>query len=180
MEFRNIKDGLGGIYIHTKDKNRLINGLVYEFINTTDQSGNIDSWPIGNDDYFNHGIYRCGWTYHDLVIGTPLITSPAVLKVTGNESEYIPNNKVICHHIGLEGKYKNLQYKLFATYYLNYGTNTYPFEPVIPQYSFLLQTQIADILPWGIIASMTVGVDHGELYGNNVGFRLSLLKQSGL
>jgi hypothetical protein len=177
MEFRNIKDGLGGIYIHTKDKNRLINGLVYEFINTTDQSGNIDSWPIGNDDYFNHGIYRCGWTYHDLVIGTPLITSPAVLKITGNESEYIPNNKVICHHIGLEGKYKNLQYKLFATYYLNYGTNTYPFEPVIPQYSFMLQTQIVDKLPWGISASLAVGIDNGDLYGNNLGLRLSLSKK---
>ena len=195
-EFRNIKDGLWGIYIHTKDKNRLINGLVYEFINTTDQSGNNDSywildgiryfypvfggvyhWPIGNDDYFNHGVYRFGWTYHDLVIGTPLITSPAVLKVTGNESEYIPNNKVICHHIGLEGKYRNLLYKLFATYYLNYGTNSYPFEPVIPQYSFLLQAQIVDKLPWGISASLALGIDHGELYGNNAGFRLSLSKK---
>jgi hypothetical protein len=183
-EFKNIKDGLWGIYFHSKDKNRLINGAVYEFINTTDQSGPIDSysenkemWPIGNDDYFNNGIYRFGWTYHNMVIGTPLITSPDVLKIPGNESEYIPNNKVICHHIGLEGKYRNLLYKLFATYYLNYGTNTYPFEPVKPQFSFLMQTQIVHKLPWGISASLAVGVDHGKLYGNNAGFRLSLSKK---
>lgn len=173
-----------GIYFHSKDRDRLINGIVYEFINTTDQSGPIDSygenkgmWPIGNDDYFNNGIYRFGWTYHNMVIGTPLITSPAILRVSSKESEYIPNNKVICHHIGLEGKYRNLLYKLFATYYLNYGTNSYPFESVIPQYSFLLQTQIVDILPWGISESLAVGVDHGDLYGNNLGLRLSLSKK---
>jgi hypothetical protein len=195
-EFRNIKDGLWGIYFHTKDKNRLINGLVYEFVNTTDQSGNNDSywilngikyfypvpggkyhWPIGNDDYFNNGIYRFGWTFNNMVIGTPLITSPAVLRITESGNEYIWNNKVICHHFGLEGKYRNLLYKLFASYYLNYGTNSSPLEPAIPQYSFLLQAQIVDKLPWGIIASLAVGVDHGELYGNNAGFRISLLKK---
>jgi hypothetical protein len=186
-EFKNIKDGLWGIYFHSKDKNRLINGAVYEFINTTDQSGPIDSysdnkemWPVGNDDYFNNGIYPFGWTYHNMVIGTPLITSPAVLKVTNSGHEYIWNNKVICHHIGLEGKHRDLHYKLFATYYLNYGTNSYPFESAIPQYSFLLQAQIVDKLPWGMSASLAIGVDHGELYGNNAGFRISLLKQSGV
>jgi hypothetical protein len=194
--FRNIKDGLWGIYLHTKEKDHLINGIVYEFINTTDQSGNDDSywilngvkyfypvpggsyhWPIGNDDYFNNGIYRFGWTFHDMVIGTPLITSPAVLKVNDNASEYIWNNKVICHHFGIEGRYRYLQYKLFATWSLNYGTNSFPFDPALQQYSFLLQTQIVDKLPWGISASLTLGIDHGELYGNNAGFRLSLIKK---
>lgn len=196
MAFSNIKDGLWGVYVHTKDKNRLITGFQYEFVNTTNQSGNNDSywifhgvkyfypvpggvhhWPIGNDNYFNNGIYQFGWTFHNMVIGTPLITSPAVLKANDNENDYIRNNKVICHHIGLEGKYRSLLYKIFANYYLNYGTNSYPFEPVKHQYSFLLQTQIVNILPWGISTSLAVGVDHGELYGNNAGFRISLSKK---
>jgi len=183
-EFRNIKDGLWGIYFHSKDRNRLINGLVYEFINTTDQSGPIDSysdneeiWPIGNDNYFNNGIYRFGWTYHNMVIGTPLITSPSVLKIPESGYEHIWNNKVICHHLGVEGKYRILQYKLYATYSLNYGTNAYPYKPAIPQYSFMLQMQIADKLPWGINTSLALGIDHGKLYGNNAGFRLSLSKK---
>jgi len=58
-----------------------------------------------------------------------------------------------------------------------YGTNSSPFEPAMPQYSFLLQTQIVDKLPRGIIASLSIGVDHGELYGNNAGFRFSLSKK---
>jgi hypothetical protein len=111
-----------------------------------------------------------------MVIGTPFITSPAVLKVNESGYEYIWNNKVICHHFGLEGRYRNLLYKLFASYYLNYGTNFSPLEPAIPQYSFLLQTQIVDKLPWGISASLAIGIDHGELFGNNAGFRLSLSK----
>jgi hypothetical protein len=197
-EFRNIKDGLWGIYIHSKDKDRLINGLVYEFMNTTDQSGNNDSywmldgikyfypiqggkyhWPVGNDNYFNNGIYRFGWTFHNMVLGTPLITSPSVLRINESGNECIWNNKVISHHFGLEGRYRNLQYKLLATYYLNYGTNFYPFEPAIRQFSFLLQTQITNKIPWGIVASLALGIDHGELYGNNTGFRLSLSKRSG-
>lgn len=200
-EFRNIKDGLWGIYIRLKDKNRLINGLVYEFINTTDQSGPNDSywildgkkysypvpggtyhyqWPVGNDDYFNNGIYRFGWTFRDMVLGTPLITSPSVLRIPESVHEYIWNNKVLCHHFGLEGRYRDFQYKLFATYYLNYGTNDYPFERALRQFSFLLQTQIANKLPWGIVASLALGIDHGELYGNNAGIRLSLLKKGNL
>ena len=196
MEFRNIKDGLWGIYIHTKDRDRLINGLVYEFINTTDQSGNNDSywildgvkyfypvpggkyhWPIGNDNYFNNGIYQFGWTFHDMTIGTPLITSPAILKITDGENDYVRNNKVTGHHFGLEGKYRFLTYKLLGTFYLNYGTPYNPFESAIQQYSFLLQTQIVDKLPWGFSASLALGIDHGELYGNNAGFRLSLSKK---
>jgi hypothetical protein len=194
--FRNVKDGLWGIYFRTKDKDRIINGLVYEFINTTDQSGrysffwllNGKKYPYqvpggeyyyteGNDNYFNANIYRAGWTYHSMVIGTPFITSQGVIKATNNEDAYIWNNKVICHHIGLEGKYRNLLYKLLASYYLNYGTNVSPIEPTISQFSFLLQTQIVDVLPWGISAFLALGIDHGELYGNNTGFRLSLSKK---
>jgi hypothetical protein len=195
-ELRNIRDGLWGIYIHTNNKDRFINGLVYEFINTTDQSGEYltywllngtkysypvsggeQHWAGGDDDYFNNGIYQSGWTYHDMTIGTPLITSPAILKATGNTSEYIRNNKVLCHHIGLEGKYRNLQYRLLSSWYLNFGTNSSPLEPAISQYSFMLQTEIVDKLPWGISASLCLGIDHGEFYGNNTGFRISFIKK---
>lgn len=183
-EFRNIRDGLWGIYLRTKNKDHLINKVVYEFINTTDQSGPIDSkedntvmWPIGNDDYFNNSLYWFGWTFHELVLGTPLITSPLVIRIPESGYEYIWNNKIICHHFGLEGKHNSLRYKLLATYSLNYGTNVYPFEPVIRQFSFLLQNEIVDKLPWGISASLVVGIDYGRLYGNNMGLRISLSKK---
>ena len=98
-EFRNIKDGLWGIYIHSKDKDRLINGLVYEFINTTDQSG---IWFIldtqwnkvflsGSGGKIPFGLLAMiiistmeftslAGLFIIMVLGTPLITSPSDLR----------------------------------------------------------------------------------------------------
>ena len=192
--YRNIKDGLWGISIHTKDKNKIVNGFVYEFINTTDQSGpSHDVWildgvqytyPIpggvyyqagGDDDYFNNLIYEFGWTYKDMTIGTPFITSPAI-PVEG-EGEYMRNNKVTGHHIGFEGIYKYITYKVFYTYYLNFGTNSSPFNPTKSQHSILLQTYISNKLPWGLDLSAKAGIDIGSMYGNNLGIQISLIKK---
>jgi hypothetical protein len=192
--YRNIKDGLWGFSIHTKEKNRPINGFVYEFINTTDQSGtyndywllngkrylNSDSGGVhheagGNDNYFNNGIYQFGWTYQDMTIGTPLITSPAIMH--GNASDYIRNNKVTGHHFGIEGIYKKFAYKVFYTYYRNFGTNAYPISPNKPQHSILIQTNISNKLPWGIDLGLKGGLDIGKMYGNNIGIEVSLIKR---
>lgn len=193
--YRNIKDGLWGFYLHTKDKNRLINGFVYEFINTTDQSGlshneywELDgvrySYPIpgseyhiggGNDDYFNNEIYLFGWTYKNMTIGTPFITSPII--PIGGQGEYLRNNKVKGHHLGFEGIYKEISYKILYTYYINFGTNSSPFNPNKSQNSILLQTYLCNKLPWGIDISIKAGIDIGSMYGNNLGMQISLIKK---
>ncbi|MDO9254796.1 MAG: capsule assembly Wzi family protein [Bacteroidales bacterium] len=191
--YRNIKDGLWGFYLHTKDKNKLVNGFVYEFINTTDQSGPAHavwvldgkeySYPIpggeyhqlgGNDDYFNNEIYLFGWTFKNMTLGTPFITSP-VIAVDG-QGEYMRNNKVTGHHFGIEGILKDISYKIFYTYYLNFGTNSSPFSPNKPQHSILLQTYFSNKLPWGIDLSLKGGIDIGSMYGDNLGIQISLIK----
>jgi len=194
--YRNIKDGLWGFYLHTKDKNKLFNGFVYEFINTTDQSGPSQeefwelegvrySYPIpgseyhiggGNDNYFNNSIYQFGWTYKDMTIGTPFMSSPAIL-AGGVPNDYIRNNKVTGHHFGIEGNVKDIFYKIFYTYYLNFGTNFSPISPNKSQHSILLETYISNKLPWGIDASLKGGIDIGTMYGNNLGIQVSLIKR---
>ncbi|MBS3768601.1 MAG: hypothetical protein KGY75_10840, partial [Candidatus Cloacimonetes bacterium] len=73
MGWRNIEDGLWGLVYknHTKQK-PLIESAVYEFLHTTDQSGEhhrIDGEIVGgNDNYFNHTIYNSGWAYHSYII----------------------------------------------------------------------------------------------------------------
>ncbi len=192
--YRNIRDGLWGFYMHTTDKKKLVNGFVYEFINTTDQSGPYNEYwvldgitylyPIpggephetgGNDNYFNNGIYHFGWTYKNMTLGTPFITSP-VIPIDGY-SEYVRNNKVTGHHFGFEGMIKNISYKIFYSYYLNFGTNSVPFIPNRHQHSILLQTCISNKLPWGIGLSVKTGVDIGNMYGNNLGMQFSLVKK---
>ena len=192
--YRNIRDGLWGFYLHSKEKNKFINGFVYEFINTTDQSGPAhEFWildgvqytypipggvfyqPGGNDDYFNNVIYQFGWTYKNMTIGTPFITSPIIpFEGTG---EYIRNNKVTGHHLGIEGIIKDISYKIFYSYYLNFGTNSVPFSPNRHQHSVLLQTYFCNKLPWGIDISTKVGIDIGNMYGNNLGMQFSLIKK---
>lgn len=195
MVLKNIRDGLWGISFHTNQKKRVVNGILYEFINTRDQSGsylyywlldgvkynyNIDGstfhYAGGNDDYFNNVIYRFGWTYKDMTIGTPFITSPSVLQGDRSEADYLRNNKIAGHHFGLEGEYKYLLYKMFFTYYLNYGTNLYPFETRLPQYSVYLDLRMVGKLPWGLIAELAAGYDHGKFYGNNIGLLLKVSK----
>ncbi len=192
--YRNIKDGLWGFYLHMKDKNKLVNGLVYEFINTTDQSGPYhDYWMLngaqyfypvvggeyhqaaGNDDYFNNGIYLFGWTYQDMTIGTPFISSPLLPHV--GATEFIWNNKVTGHHFGIEGRFKDIDYKVLYSYYLNSGTNAIPIHPNKPQHSILIQTFKNNILPWGIDASLKAGFDFGKMYGNNMGIQVSVIKR---
>lgn len=192
--YRNIKDGLWGFDLHTKDKNRLVSGFVYEFINTTDQSGSIPevwilngveyTYPIeggeyyqtgGNDNYFNNGIYQFGWTYKNMTLGTPFITSP-VIPIEG-QGIYLKNNKVTGHHFGIEGIFKDIMYKFFYTYYLNFGSNNGSYNPNKPQNSILLQTFLSNKLPWGIDVSAKIGIDIGRMYGNNLGIQVSLIKK---
>ena len=192
--YRNIKDGLWGFYLHTKEKNKFINGFVYEFINTTDQSGPVhDIWTLdgveytypipggvysqlaGNDDYFNNMIYQFGWTYKNMTIGTPFITSP-IFQI-GGEGEYMRNNKVTGHHFGFEGALLDISYKIFYTYYLNFGINSSHFSPNKPQHSILIQTYISNKLPWSLDLSLKAGLDVGKMYGNNLGIQISLIKK---
>ncbi len=212
IAYRNISDGLWGISIHSKNKNRLINKFVYEYIKTTNQSGPYDSYWIvggikyynpppnltnpndpfhtpeyheagGNDNYFNGPApwYGNGWTYYQMSIGTPLVTSPLI-----QGGNYIINNKIQANHVGMEGLYKNFNYKLLYTYSINYGINTTTsgingiptntFNPRKTQNSLLLKTSFSNFLPWKIIACISVGIDRGKMYGDNTGMIISLIK----
>ncbi len=211
IAFVNISDGLWGLSIHSKNKNHLINRFVYEYVKTTNQSGPYDYyWVIhgvkyynppdtminpynsklhheagGNDNYFNGPApwYGEGWTYYQMCIGTPLVTSPLIQQGTIN---YIGNNKIQANHVGFEGLYGNFSYKLLYTYSINYGLNTTTpglygvptntFNPPKTQNSFLLKTSFSNLLPWKIILGVSLGIDRGQMYGNNTGLIISLIK----
>lgn len=184
--YRNIRDGLFGISIRNREKDRLISGFVYEFFNSTDQSGRINETDSikpdghnyelgGNDNYMNNGVYIKGWSFQDRTLGNPLITSPVILH--GNISNYIRNNKVMAHHVGLEGILDFVKYKILYTYSLNYGTNAHPVSPSQSQHSLFLTTDIPGKLPWNLNLSCAVGADLGKFYGKNAGVWIALRKK---
>jgi hypothetical protein len=193
--WRNIRDGLWGMVIENR-KSKLISKFLYEFIHTTDQSGTYNGfWVLngkryitssspgpgaiyyengGNDNYFNHDVYKFGWTYNEYTIGSPFITSPVLFK--DGAYNHIMNNKVIAHHLGFEGRFsENIKYKTFLTYSLNYGTNNNPFEPLRNQISFYTSLQYF-ISKYKISIIAALAIDRGEMYGNNSGINLGIKK----
>lgn len=131
-------DRLAGLAVEFK-KAKLINAVLYEYVNTFHQSGHgwpdslpgIDSYGHkfgGRDDYYNNYLYRSGWTYHRRVMGNSLFTThERAMNYFGGIDNYnvsIVNNRIRAHHLGVSGSfYKDSSYKLLATYTENYGTH---------------------------------------------------------
>ena len=175
----NAPDGLWGISVRNKNF-PFIKGLVYEYLNTSDQSGpyhDKDGIVYGGDDsYFSNYAYRSGWSYFSQTIGTPFIF-PQVLNKDGDWHSI--NNRVIVHHIGIEGDIANYQYRFISSFSKNYGTYPIPFPQMIPNTSMLLEVSKQFPTLSNIEVGCKIGADLGKLYGNSVGCQISI-KKTGL
>jgi len=143
MRFKNGTDGVWGLYLEN-DKPYAISHFIYEYINTTDQSGEPGTSFSAGDNYFNNGIYNSGHTYHKRTIGLPLMYPQTSKK--GDICMGIRNNKIIAHHIGLDGSISKIPYTFLLTLSHNKGLNYRPYKIVAEDYSCLLQFNIAQKL----------------------------------
>ncbi|MFC2090913.1 capsule assembly Wzi family protein [Bacteroidota bacterium] len=170
------KDNIKGITIKSNDPDRLVNHVVIEFLHSTFQSGpyHIISLKMkGNDNYFNNYVYRSGWTYQGMTLGTPLITSPIY-----NDSDDIGvyNNRVMATYIGIGGQVKEIKYRMYITTSRNLGTFQSPINPIQNQFSWYLETTVPNI--WkGIDLNVMLAADIGKMYGNGVGVNILVRKQ---
>ena len=99
--------------IRLQNKERLINHLLVEYIQTTWQSGPVHdlSGPIklvGDDDYFNHYIYMSGWTYHRMTLGN---TVGHFANYNDENQTRLTNNRVKGYHVGWGGVVRGLNYR---------------------------------------------------------------------
>ena len=176
----NVSDGLWGFSIKN-NKFPIVKGILYEYLNTTDQSGPYhDKDGIiygGNDSYFNNGIYSTGWTYFSRTIGTAFITSPLYNK---NGEVYLLNNRVKVHHIGIEGEAEGFDYKLMTSFSKNYGSYNIPYTEMKPSTSLLLEINKKIPQFYNIEAGCSIGVDMGNMYGNSTGCLFSIRKRGDL
>jgi hypothetical protein len=173
----NISDGLWGITIQNH-KIPFIQKIIYEYLNTTDQSGPYHDYDGvvygGSDNYFNNYLYQNGWTHYGRTIGTPFITSPIYNK---NHEISILNNRVQVHHIGMEGEYKGYRYKGISSFTKNYGTySDYPLEKMLSSTNMLFEISKHFEKFYQIDAGISVALDAGKAYGNNVGLRFKISK----
>lgn len=201
MRFQNWPDGLYGLYVNRKNSDKWFKSFVYELYYTKSQSGPFHDRPAteeeqaakdpsdpfqdkiilgGNDNYFNHGEYRSGWSLFGEIIGVPFFTPTAPNNgiITGTF-----NNRFIAHHWGICGNFPkiNLQYAVKCSYSLNYGTHSYPLRneqgenDVKSQFSLGLQLMAPENkLPFNTI--LNIGFDKGELLDNRFGIMLSISK----
>lgn len=174
---KNISDGLWGVTIRNK-RFPLIQGVLYEYLNTTDQSGpyhDKDGLIFGGGDNYFSGQYPTGWSNDFRIIGTPFISSILYNK---NGSIRIFNNRVQVHHVGMEGDVSGYQYKLLSSFSKNYGTLSTPLQ--IQNTSMLVEVNKQFPTLWNIQCGLSVGADFGKLYGNSVGFMMSFRKTGDL
>lgn len=173
-------DGLWGLSVRNQ-KIPLIQGILYEFLNTTDQSGpyhDRDGIVFGGaDNYLNNFIYESGWSFFSRTIGTPLITST----VYNNDGVIgIRNNRVQAHHFGIEGKYAEYQYKIMTTMSKNYGTYSYKYQTMKSATSVYIDINKRFKRFYNIEAGLMIGADFGQMYGNNTGCMITLKKRGDL
>lgn len=119
----NVPDGRYGIFFKTHDQDQLINSAIYELYYTQNQSYDRSGFI---DNYFNHHIYKSGWSYLDRVIGVPFFTYDS-------EANRIVNNKFIAHHLGIGGQFstyfKTYPYRLLLSFSRNDGIYDRRYRP---------------------------------------------------
>lgn len=116
----NISDGLNGLSWASQSKSTLIQRVVVEYLQTSNQGGPYSaradvSHLRGQDNYFNNGVYEEGWVYRQKTIGTaflmPLSHSTG-LKREGALGTYNPkmifNNRVNALILGIQSRIRRV------------------------------------------------------------------------
>ena len=174
-------DGITGLYVKLKGDDKLVSSFLYENYYTKYQSGSSPGGSpkpdgglyTGQDNYFNNGIYRSGWTYFGRTIGSPFF-------LTNAESEDgitlgISNNRFVAHHFGLAGKlFHTIPYRAKFSYTQNWGTYSNPNE-MKEQISWVTEFELVKSkFPFKV--SFTIAGDHGDLLENNLGFFIRIAR----
>lgn len=169
----NRKDGLWGLNVRNNQL-PFINGFVYEFFSTLDQSGPWhDKDGIvygGRDSYFTNGIYQNDWAHFGRTIGTPLILSP----VFNRDGSYrIIYNDLQAHHFGIDGHFSGFNYRMLATFSRYYINNL---NPAHPNTSWLIEISKKFTNLSNTEFLVSVGGDTGEIPGKTSGLMFSVRK----
>jgi hypothetical protein len=179
----NITDGLNGISINikkTSDAKIRLQKIVVEYLNTSSQGGatgsdNTYSRLRGEDNYFNNGVYRNGWSYNQTSLGTPFINN--VPSITNASNLFFNNNRVEAFYLSVLGVINNsINTEIKVSNSKNVGTYIAPLLKVKNQFSGLISLNYAPSFLEKSVIKLSIAIDSGELYKDNFGFYLGLKK----
>jgi len=143
----NFPDGIWGLSFEMSE-NSFLNTIVYEYVDTSDQSGGLSD-VSGGDGYFGNNLYRSGWTYEDQVIGVPFILLDPTVESTAINSKFTSNRAQV-HHLGASGSIQKFNWKIKGTYAKFLGRFRVPFDPVLKQV-FMYGSVSYSFEKWGAI-----------------------------
>lgn len=177
----NTPDGLWGLSVRN-NKNPFVNAVLYEYFNTTDQSGPFhdkDGIVYGGNDSYYTGQYPAGWSYYGRTLGNVLITSPLYNK-DGKTST--TNNRVHAHHFGIEGNAAGYNYRILSTYSKNYGYSAVYLSPSIMKQNLSVLVEINRNFKQlrNTQLGCALAFDKSEVTGNSYGMKISVCKKGNL
>lgn len=182
MEYGLWKDGQIGIEL-TLPSNLWINKILWEGLNTTDQTGPIlydgiagsfsDIQISGGDNYFNNGQYMA-WQHWGMGMTNPLIPGP----IYNTDGKIIfRSSRVKANHIGIYGHpEKRWDYRLLASYVKHWGTYPLPLNQIKKQFSGMVEMTYTPSNLKGWSLSLAIAIDRGNFLGNSNGGMISLKK----
>ena len=158
----NIHDGLWGLSIR-QNKWPFVSAILYEFLNTTDQSGtahDIDGMVFGGcDDYYRNSIYTQGWNHYRMTIGNPFITSPIYNTSLDDGTD---NNRTFTHHIAICGDIYGFEYTARYNHSRNYGRYVRTDNTI--NNSILLEVEKRIPEAWNLTFGIAFGADIGNQF----------------
>lgn len=192
LKLKSLQDALNGLsFRFDENLNLPIRGFVYEYMYTKWQDGprveNIledgtrcSEFPErcrdpfkGNENYYNHHIYRTGWATQGRTIGNPLFrttNTPLDQLVEG-----IDNNRIIAHHVGIDTRLGDSAFIGKITASRNFGTRKNPFPEPADQLSLGIHSLIPITLfnqPLTLVTDFAW--DYGDLFGSQTGMAVGL------
>ena len=179
----NVPDGLTGLSWHRRaGAPGWLQHVVVEFLSTLNQSGPTFDVPgsayQGDDNYFDHGQYRQGWSYLGRTIGTPFIMPQSDVETTAKGAVFFPNNRVVMGYLGASGQAgKALDWTFRLSFSRNYGTFSDPYPVAYGQLSALANVQW--LMPRLTNSQLTasLAMDQGQLLPNTLGGFIGLRKR---
>lgn len=175
------KDGQIGVEV-TLPENRFVSKVLWEGLNTTDQTGPVlydgvggsftDLQMSGSDNYYNHGDYP--WTHWGQNMGIPFVTGPVY---NDDGSLTFRSNRVKVNHVGISGNPSDeWTYRMLLSFARHWGTYNAPLDDIRHQNSMLFETTYSPKRLKGWQFTVSCGVDSGDYLGNSTGGMLTIRK----
>lgn len=180
--FLNGFDGLWGLEYRSATPGYL-NGVVLEYLDTTNQSGpnhwdpadnpntDLTSHTSGGDDYYNNDFYNAYASY-GMSQGTPMLMSPVY-----NTDGYLMFvvNRVRGCHVALTGDITgDLSYRLMGGHRVGYGTIRQPLSRRVRDTSVMAEVTYSDAGAKGLSVRGQLAFDCGDMLGNRFGACVSV------